>query len=169
MAMLNIEFSPIVSDRNYAPERTFITKWDVEIENNRAKKIARTRDRDTKYFIDNIDYQLPTTSITRGQVPKVQEDVWASITRGQAPKVQEDVWEVEPSDSESDDGDGEDTHQGWLRSVQAENDYYDRKYGRKLNVHWYDMNEVELDTDQGHVKRLLDIGSEESAFKRVRA
>ena len=45
---------PIVTERNYAPIRTFVTKWDVEIENNRTKKISRGRERDTKYF-ENFD------------------------------------------------------------------------------------------------------------------
>ena len=48
---LNLEFQPISRPRHYTPERTFITKWDVEINNNRMKKIARRRDRDTKYFV----------------------------------------------------------------------------------------------------------------------
>jgi hypothetical protein len=43
---------PVVSKRNYAPTRTFVSKWDIEINHNRNKKIARNRDRDTKY----VDY-----------------------------------------------------------------------------------------------------------------
>lgn len=62
--MLNIEFQPIVSARNYAPTRTFVTKWDVEIENTRTKKMSRSRERDTKYFniFDSTDFELPVTN-----------------------------------------------------------------------------------------------------------
>jgi hypothetical protein len=157
---LNIEFSPIVRPVNYAPERTFVTKWDVEIENNRAKKIARTRDRDTKYFIEeDFEYQAPTTSsIVIQQVPTTSSIV--------IQQVQDDAgWEIESSD----DGDGEETRQKWLRAVEAENAYYDRKYGKSFE--WYDMNEAELDTNQAwttHQKRPI-FPSEESDFKRVRA
>jgi hypothetical protein len=48
---LNLEFQPNFRARHYTPERTFVTKWDVEINNNRMKKIARRRERDTKYFV----------------------------------------------------------------------------------------------------------------------
>jgi hypothetical protein len=142
---LNIKFSPIVADRNYAPTRTFVTKWDVEIENNRAKKIARTRERDSKYFDYYEDAEILAESL-----PVKQHDP-------------DCAWELE---SDSDDGDGEETHQGWLRSIKAENAYYDHMYEQ---FEWYDMNEAELDTDQGPVKRIIDIGSEQRAFKRVRA
>jgi hypothetical protein len=142
---LNIEFSPITRPRNYAPERTFVTKWDVEIENTRAKKIARWRDRDTKYFDYCEDVEILAESL-----PVKQDET-------------DCAWELE---SDSDDGDGEETHQGWLRSIKAENAYYDHMYEQ---FEWYDMNEAELDTDQGPVKRIIDIGSEQSAFKRVRA
>jgi hypothetical protein len=150
---LNIEFQPIVADRTYAPTRTFITKWDVEIENNRAKKIARTRDRDTKYFdyYDENYESLPATVI----VPAVQSE------------DDESGWDLESSD----DGEGEETRQGWLRSVRAENAYYDRTYGElNDNFDWYDMNQAELDTDQIAPcnKRGLDF-EEQSLFKRLRA
>jgi hypothetical protein len=144
---LNIEFQPIVADRTYAPTRTFITKWDVEIENNRTKKIARTRDRDTKYF----DYY---------------DDNYETLPA--AIQTQDDC----ESDAESsDDGEGEETRQAWLRAVEAENAYYDRKYGElNDNFEWYDMNQAELDTDQAAPcnKRGLDF-EEQSLFKRVRA
>jgi hypothetical protein len=146
MSTLNLEFQPIVANRNYAPTRTFITKWDVEIDNNRAKKIARTRDRDTKYFDDFEYVQCAPLVLVQPQI-QTQKPI---------------------QDEDDDDGDDEETHQGWLQSVRAENAYYDRKYGRSFNVDWYDMNEVELDTDQGNCKRPFFSG-EESDFKRVRA
>ena len=134
---------PIVAARNYAPTRTFVTKWDIEIENTRAKKIARRRERDTKYFdYYDEDYE----SLPLGQVDEVDCE-----------------WELE-----IEDGEGEETRQAWLRSVTAENAYYDRKYGTSFQ--WYDMNQAELDTDQAAPcnKRGLDF-EEQSLFKRVRA
>ena len=145
MAMsLNIESQPVIADRNYAPTRTFITKWDVEIENNRAKKIARRRERDNKYF-DYYDEDFET-------LPERQLDDASAY------------WEIESSD----DGEGEETRQRWLRSVEAENSYYDRKYGKlKGNFEWYDQ--AELATDQAPCnKRGLDF-EEQGLFKRVRA
>jgi len=128
---LNIEFQPVVAPRNYAPTRTFITKWDVEIDNNRAKKIARRRDRTAKYF-DHFEHaDLPTITPT----PHVRFDEPLAI----------DIWEIDS------DGDGEQTRQDWLRSIRAENDYYDRQ-------------PVEII----HRKRVL-FSDEESDFKRVRA
>ncbi len=135
-SMLNIEFQPIVSERNYAPTRTFVTKWDVEIEKNRTKKIARNRDRDTKYFeeFDQHGDSLPPIMILS-----------------------------EYEDTYSDDGEGE-TRQGWLRSVEAENAYYERKYGElNGNFEWYEMNQP--DTPR---KRFIDF-EEQSLFKRSRA
>ena len=146
MSMLNIEFQPIVADRNYAPTRTFVTKWDVEIENNRTKKIARSRDRDTKYFDYTEDFEY---------------DQLAQLVQVETQKTQADEsecgWELESDD---------DTNQGWLQSIHAENAYYEREL--KNNFEWYDMNEAELDTDQGSRKRTI-VSSEESDFKRVRA
>ena len=143
--MLNIEFQPIVADRNYAPIRTFVTKWDVEIENNRAKKIARNRDRDTKYF---EDFDHHSDSLPPIVILSEFEDTYSN-----------GGWEVE-----SDDGDGEETRQKWLRAVEAENAYYDRKYGKSFE--WYD--EAEVDQDR---KRLFqsDFDPDQSLFKRVRA
>uniref|UniRef100_A0A6C0D1X8 Uncharacterized protein n=1 Tax=viral metagenome TaxID=1070528 RepID=A0A6C0D1X8_9ZZZZ len=136
---------PFVADRNYAPTRTFVTKWDIEIDNNRAKKIARRRERDTKYF----DYY---------------DEEYESLPLGQIDESNDCGWELEISD----DGEGEETRQRWLRSVAAENAYYDLKYGRSFE--WYDMNEAELDTDQAAPcnKRGLDF-EEQRLFKRVRA
>jgi len=143
--MLNIEFQPIVTDRNYAPTRTFVTKWDVEIENNRVKKISRRRERDTKYFqeFDQHGESLPPIVI---------------------------LSDYDDDTDSNDSDDGEETRQGWLRSVEAENAYYDRKYGES-NFDWYDMNEAELDTDQGapHNKRFMDeFNWEQGMFKRAR-
>ena len=138
---------PVVRPRNYTPERTFVTKWDVEIENNRSKKIARNRDRDTKYFeeFDQHGDSLPPI------VHLCEYD--------------------ETYSNGSDDGEGEETRQGWLRSVEAENAYYDRKYGElNGNFEWYDMNQPE--TDQvASVKRFLKpvFDSDQSLFKRARA
>lgn len=140
---------PFVADRNYAPTRTFVTKWDVEIENNRAKKITRTRDRDTKYF-DYYDENYETLP---------------AAIQNQDDESESDY------DSESDDGEGEETRQAWLRAVEAENAYYERKYGElNDNFEWYDMNQAELDTDQAVPcnKRNIDF-EEQSLFKRVRA
>ena len=147
-SMLNIEFQPIIADRTYAPIRTFITKWDVEIENNRAKKISRRRERDTKYFEDFDEHadSLPPIVI----LSEYEDDTY----------------------SNSDDGEGEETRQKWLRAVEAENAYYDRKYGElEGNFEWYDMNQDELKPEQGHRKRFLrsDFESDQSLFKRVRA
>lgn len=132
---------PVVAHRNYTPERTFITKWDVEIEKNRAKKIARNRDRDTKYFeeFDQHGDSLPP-------IVHLCEFTY------------------------SNDGEGEETRQGWLRSVEAENAYYDRKYGELTgNFEWYDMNQIDTETPCN--KRFLEsqFDSDQSLFKRVRA
>ncbi len=56
-----INMDPIVSKRNYAPTRTFVSKWDIEINHNRNKKISRNRDRDTKYvdYFDRDDGDEP--------------------------------------------------------------------------------------------------------------
>ena len=139
-SMLNIEFQPIVADRTYAPIRTFITKWDVEIENNRAKKISRQRERDTKYFeeFDQHGDSLPPMILSE------YDDTYSN-------------------------GEDEETHQGWLRSVDAEKAYYNRKYGElNNNFEWYDM--YQPDTDQGNRKRCLHSDFEDqSLFKRVRA
>jgi len=135
---LNIEFQPVVAARNYPPTRTFITKWDVEIDNNRAKKIARRRDRTAKYFDDFEHADLPTiTPITPIPIRVRFNDQPLAI----------DIWEI---DSDSDDGDGEETQQDWLRSVRAENDYYDRQ-------------PVEI------IRKRVLFSDEESDFKRVRA
>jgi hypothetical protein len=147
-SILNIEFQPIIADRTYAPTRTFITKWDVEIENTRTKKISRGRERDTKYF----DYY---------------DEKYESLPPAIQTQDDESGWEVESSD----DGEGEETRQAWLRAVEAENAYYDRKYGElNDNFEWYDMNQPELDTDQTTPcnKRGLYF-EEQSLFKRVRA
>lgn len=151
---------PIVSERNYAPMRTFVTKWDVEIENNRSKKISRRRERDTKYFqeFDQHGDSLPPIVI------RSEYDDESYYNNG--------GWELDSDDGgwelES-DGEGEETRQGWLRSVHAENAYYELKYGKDLSFEWYDMNEDDLNTEQsGPVKRPL-VDFEESDFKRVRA
>jgi len=47
-----MEFEPTIRPRNYAPERLFVTKWDVEINNNRIKDKSRRRERYNKYFND---------------------------------------------------------------------------------------------------------------------
>jgi hypothetical protein len=133
---------PVVSDRNYAPTRTFVTKWDVEIENNRTKKISRGRERDTKYFeeFDQHGDSLPPIVVL-----SEYEDTYSN----------DDNWELE----------GE-SEQGWLRSVHAENAYYDRKYGElKGNFEWYDMNQPDTEPVR---KRFLEF-DEQSLFKRVRA
>ena len=135
---------PVVAHRNYAPTRTFVTKWDVEIENNRAKKIARNRDRDTKYFeeFDQHGDSLP---------PIVH------------------LCEYDETYSNDSDGEDEETRQGWLRSVEAENAYYNRKYGElNGNFEWYDMNQPETEPEPR--KRFLncDFDSDQSLFKRVR-
>jgi len=133
---LNIEIQPFVADRTYAPTRTFITKWDVEIENNRAKKISRRRERDTKYFDYFEEVSLP--------VLKQVEDF-------------DCAWEI---DSEED--------AGWLRSIYAENAYYNRKHEElKDNFEWYDMNQPGSE-ESAPYKRNLDF-NEYGAFKRIRA
>jgi len=136
---------PFVANRNYTPERTFVTKWDVEIENTRIKKISRRRERDTKYFeeFDQHGDSLPAMK----EIDELECDC---------------AWELG-----SDDGDGEETRQGWLRSVHAENAYYERKYGEiKGNFEWYDMNQP--DTIAAPCKRNMDF-DEYGIFKRIRA
>lgn len=59
-------FEPLVKSRNYPPQRIFVTKWDVEIDRNRIKKLSRSRERDSKYLhnfddFDNFDYRAPIT------------------------------------------------------------------------------------------------------------
>ncbi len=142
---------PFVADRNYAPTRTFVTKWDVEIENNHAKKKSRNRERDTKYFeqFDQHSESLPPIVV----LSEYDDDTYSNG---------------------SDDGEGEETRQAWLRAVEAENAYYDRKYGElKDNFEWYDMNQAELETDQAAPcnKRFLEpvFDSDQSLFKRSRA
>jgi hypothetical protein len=134
---------PLVADRNYAPERTFVTKWDVEIENTRVKKISRGRERDTKYF-DDFDQHSDSLPVL-----KEAEELYCDCG-----------WELE-----SDDGEGEETRQAWLRAVEAENAYYDRKYGElKDNFDWYDMNQPQT----APCKRNLDF-DEYGMVKRIRA
>jgi hypothetical protein len=128
---------PVVTARNYTPERTFVTKWDVEIENTRTKKISRGRERDTKYFED-FDQHGDSLPVLK---------------------------EAEVLEVESDDGEGEETRQAWLRAVEAENAYYDRKYGElKDNFDWYDMNQPET----APCKRNLEF-DEYGMSKRIRA
>lgn len=138
---------PIVAERNYAPTRTFVTKWDVEIENNRTKKISRRRERDTKYFEEFDEHG--------DSLPEVRSEY------GDESYYNNGGWELD-----SDDGEGEETRQGWLRSVHAENAYYELKYGKGIDE-WYDMNEVDSN-QSAPVKRAL-VDFEESVFKRVRA
>jgi hypothetical protein len=139
---------PIMTDRNYAPTRTFVTKWDIEIENNRTKKISRQRERDTKYFEDFDQHG--------DSLPEVRSEY------GDESYYNNEGWEIES------DGEGEETQQGWLWSIHAENAYYEQKYGKDLNYFkWYD--DSELETNQtAPVKRAL-VDFEESVFKRVRA
>jgi len=136
--MLNIEFQPIVAPRNYAPTRTFVTKWDVEIDNNRAKKIARRRDRDTKYFDDFEHVDLPTIT----PITPITPIIPITPIRVRFNDEHIDIWEF--------DHDGEQTRQDWLRSIRAENEYYDRQ-------------PIEI------IRKRLLFSDEESDFKRVRA
>jgi hypothetical protein len=137
MSTLNINFQT-VTVRNYTPERTFITKWDVEIQKNRVKKLSRNRDRDTKYF-DDFDRHADSLPI-------------------------KELCESLPI-KELCDGEGEETRQAWLRAVEAENAYYDRKYGElKDNFDWYDMNQPQT----APCKRNMDF-DEHAMFKRIRA
>jgi hypothetical protein len=146
MSISNIveSFVPIMPDRNYAPTRTFITKWDVEIENNRTKKISRRREHDTKYFdysddLEKYDDSLPPI------VDQSDQSVYDS----------------------SDDGEGEETRQAWLRAVHAENAYYERKYGElKDNFDWYDLNQPP--DQRAPSKRNIDF-DEYGILKRSRA
>jgi hypothetical protein len=137
MSSLNINFQT-VTIRNYTPERTFVTKWDVEIENTRVKKISRGRERDTKYF-DDFDRHANSLPVKNAQ-----------------------AWDI---DSHHTDGEGEETRQAWLRAVEAENAYYERKYSElNDNFDWYDMNQPQTTP----CKRNLDF-DEHAIFKRIRA
>lgn len=142
-------FVPIVPARNYAPTRTFVTKWDVEIENNRTKKISRRRERDTKYFEDFDQHgdSLPPIVI----LSEYQDDNYNN---------DDDIYS-------SDDGDGEETNQKWLRSVHAENAYYEKKYGNST-LEWYELAGFD---EQAPRKRFLnaEFDSDQSLFKRSRA
>ena len=138
-------FVPIMPDRNYAPTRTFVTKWDVEIENNRTKKITRRREHDTKYFDYSDDFEKYEDSLP----PIVDQS------------------EYDTYSDDSNDGEGEESRQAWLRAVHAENAYYDRKYGElNDNFDWYDLNQVQV--ERAPCKRSI-LSSEESDFKRSRA
>lgn len=131
-------FVPIMPDRNYAPTRTFVTKWDVEIENNRTKKISRRRERDTKYF----DYFEESDALPLPVNHPIEELDCA--------------WEIESDET-----------QGWLRSIYAENAYYNRKQGElKDNFDWYDMNQDEVKS--APCKRNIDF-DEYGMLKRIRA
>jgi hypothetical protein len=46
--VLDVVFGPI-KKHNYTPIRSFVTKWDVELDHNRVKKISRTKERANKY------------------------------------------------------------------------------------------------------------------------
>jgi hypothetical protein len=108
MSISNVldSFDPIVRQRNYAPTRTFVTKWDVEIDRNRVKKINRARDRSAKYF-DDFDHHADSLP----PIPILCE-FENSYDCG---------WELE-----SDDDDGDETNHNWLRSLYAENAYFYR-------------------------------------------
>ena len=131
MSTLNIKFQP-VTVRNYTPERSFVTKWDIEIQKTRTKKMSRRRERDTKYFDYFEEVSLPVKTV---EVDLKLECAW-------------------------DLGDA-----GWLRSIYAENAYYNRKCDElKGNFEWYDM-------DQPHTapcKRNIDF-DEYGVLKRIRA
>ena len=143
-------FDPIVRERNYAPTRTFVTKWDIEIDRNRVKKINRGRDRTAKYFDDfdfPHDYYPVNAPETRVRFKELCDEL-----------ISLDTYQYD-TDHDSDDGDGEETRQSWLRAVHAENAYYQRKYPtlqlgnqpieitRKRFVHF------EVDEDQSLFKR----------------
>lgn len=152
MSISNIldSFDPIVRERNYAPTRTFVTKWDVEIDRNRVKKINRGRDRTAKYF-DDFDchsYSLPILCDFQNN--------------------SNCDWELDSNDSNcgwelESDGEGEETRQAWLRSVHAENEYYERKY--PTLIHELGNQPVEITR-----KRFVhfDVDDDQSLFKRGR-
>jgi hypothetical protein len=132
--MINIEFQPIVPDRNYAPTRSFVTKWDVEIEKTRAKKIARRRDRDTKHF-DHFDDDIEQgVSLP----PIVSNDNVVNEIVNDDDTIDEEV-------------------QYW-RTVRLEATHYDEKKVLQGNFEWYDMNNTEMsdmyDTPQTFPQRL---------------
>jgi len=123
MSISNVldSFDPIVRQRNYAPTRTFVTKWDFEIDRNRVKKINRGRDRTAKYFhdVEFADYYPVNADVTRVRFKELCDEIISFDT------YQYDTYQY---DTQSDDGDGEETRQAWLRAVHAENAYYERKY-----------------------------------------
>jgi len=118
MSISNVldSFDPIVRQRNYAPTRTFVTKWDFEIDRNRVKKINRGRDRTAKYFddVEFADYYPVNSDGNRVRFKEFCDEV-----------IYFDTYQY---DTQSDDGEGEETRQAWLRAVHAENAYYERKY-----------------------------------------
>jgi len=143
MSISNVleSFDPIVRQRNYAPTRTFVTKWDFEIDRNRVKKINRGRDRATKYF---VHFDLP-------------DDYYPVNAPESRNELCDEVLSIDTYQYDIDsDGEGEETRQRWLRAVHAENTYYERKYPtqnqpieitRKRFVHF------EVDEDQSLFKR----------------
>jgi len=143
---LNIESQPITRPRNFPPERTFVTKWDVEIDRNRVKKINRGRDRTAKYF---DDFDFPVQNHVHF---KICDDIIPS-------EIDSEI----DSETDSNDGDGEETNSGWLRTIHAENAYYDANF----DTEWYDMISAEFDSDQR--KRPYDFESDQSLFKRQKA
>ena len=58
---------PTIRPRNYAPDRLFVTKWDVEINNNRIKDKSRRRERFNKYFTEVDDFPIVQAMIVAVQ------------------------------------------------------------------------------------------------------
>ena len=141
---LNIESQPITRPRNFPPERTFVTKWDVEIDRNRVKKINRGRDRSAKYF---DDFDLPDYYPVNAPEPK---------TRVSFKEFCDDLISIHTYQYDTDyDSDGEETRH--MRSVHAENAYYERKYP----IH-------ELGNQPITRKRFVHFEDDQSLFKRGR-
>ena len=103
-----IDSMHFASKRNYAPKRTFVTKWDVEIKKNRTKKLARSRDRDAKYYDYYDDDSVPEF------VYEYFDDEY------------EYYWDND--DMNMNDGDGEETLKRWFKSIHNENAYYEKYF-----------------------------------------
>lgn len=150
MSISNVleSFVPIVRERNYAPTRTFVTKWDVEIDRNRVKKINRGRDRTAKYF-DDFDHHsdsLPPLCYFKNNSYENDSNC---------------DWELESDVSDCGwDLETDDAHNTSLRSVHAENAYYERIYpdiihelGNQLEITRKRFVHFEEDEDQSLFKR----------------
>jgi hypothetical protein len=68
-----------MTSRNYTPTRIFITKWDIEKENNKTKQKSIQRERRLKYDIykeETMWVKFVNTVIKTIKPPKKEEHQW---------------------------------------------------------------------------------------------